>query len=252
MKTEIIILGSGTGVPSIRRGAPGFALKLGKETFLFDSGSGTLNRLLRAGIDYREIDYIFYSHFHPDHVAELVPFMFACKYHTQPRTKKLKLFGPPGLKRYYGNIHKLYKRWIRPETYRIQINELKGNPRKSREWTVSTRRLQHSKASIGYRVRLTNGKTIVYSGDTNFSKSLIDLSRDADLLILECSFPDRLSCPGHLTPRLAGKVAAAAGCRHLVLTHFYPVCDKYDIRSACRKEYKGKLTLARDNLRIKL
>ncbi|MBI5183158.1 MAG: ribonuclease Z, partial [Nitrospinae bacterium] len=74
---DLIIIGSGTCVPSKRRGSPGLVIKTGRKILLFDSGSGTLGRLIQIGISYRDIDYIFYSHIHPDHVADLVPFLFA-------------------------------------------------------------------------------------------------------------------------------------------------------------------------------
>ena len=51
---------------------------------------------------------------------------------------------------------------------------------------------------------------------------------------------------GHLTPSECGRIAAAAGCDHLVLTHFYPVFKGYDIRRRVRRFYRGPLTLAKD------
>ncbi len=51
-------------------------------------GSGTIRRMLEAGITYHDIDYIFYTHIHPDHVSDLVPFIFTSKYAEQPRRTK--------------------------------------------------------------------------------------------------------------------------------------------------------------------
>ena len=51
---------------------------------------------------------------------------------------------------------------------------------------------------------------------------------------------------GHLTPSLAGDLAARANVRRLVLTHFYPECEKEDIIAQCRKTYAGPLVLAED------
>jgi len=55
---------------------------------------------------------------------------------------------------------------------------------------------------------------------------------------------------GHLTPSSAGRMAALAGAKRLVLTHFYPECLGTDIADQCRKTYDGKLILARDLLAI--
>jgi ribonuclease BN (tRNA processing enzyme) len=65
-------------------------------------------------------------------------------------------------------------------------------------------------------------------------------------LILECSHPDERKVASHLTPSECGEIAAAARCKHLVLTHFYPVFQGYDIRRRVRRFFRGRLTLARD------
>lgn len=246
---EVTILGSGTGVPSLKRGAPGLVVRAGREILLFDSGPGTLNRLLKVGIDYRKLDYIFYTHFHPDHIAELVPFLFACKYHSSPRTKPLVILGPKGIGNFYFSLLEIYGEWITPVKYPVEIKELDNSPYRGKGWDISIKHLKHTDPAIGYRLE-AKGKSFVYSGDTDYCEEIIELAKSSDLFILECSFPERYRVHGHLTPRLAGKIARESGCRHLVLTHLYPICDRYNILSECRKEYKGKLTLARDLLRI--
>lgn len=250
---EAIILGSGTGVPSLKRGAPGLLIKIGRQQLLFDSGPGTLNRLLQINIDYRKLGYIFYTHFHPDHVAELVPFLFACKYHSSPRKKPLRIVGPKGMENLYFSLLEVYGEWILPEKYSVEINELNGEPYQGHGWVVYNRPLKHTDPCIGYRIETKNGeslKSIVYSGDTDYCHEIVDLARNADLFISECSFPERHRLKGHLTPRLAGKIGRESGCRHLVLTHLYPICDNYNIASECRKEFKGRLTIAKDLLKI--
>jgi ribonuclease BN (tRNA processing enzyme) len=246
---KITILGSGTGVPSLKRGAPGLIVKIGKDFLLFDSGPGTLNRLLEAKIDYLKLDYIFYSHFHPDHVAELVPFLFACKYNSTPREKKLKLVGPKGLENFYFSLLKVYGEWITPSKFSVEINELNGEPYQTKDWIIHASPMKHTDPCVGYRIE-TAGKTIVYSGDTDYCREIVELAKNSDLFISECSFPEKHRLLGHLTPRLAGKVAKESGCKHLVLTHLYPICDKFNIRSECRREYSGKLTIAKDLMKF--
>ena len=112
--------------------------------------------------------------------------------------------------------------------------------------------MMHNDESIAYRITSTEGKSVVYSGDTDFSDNLVTLSTDADLLICESALPDDLKVNGHLTPSLAGKVATLANVRKLVLTHFYPECDDVDIEKECRKAYSGPLILAQDLMRIEL
>jgi len=246
---EITILGSGTGVPSLKRGSPGLIIKIGNEFLLFDSGPGTLNRLLEVKIDYLKLDYIFYSHFHPDHVSELVPFLFACKYNHTPREKKLKLVGPKGLENFYFSLLKIYGEWITPSTFSVEITELDDSSFATKQWTVLSRPVNHTDPCVGYRIETTEKsvpKSVVYSGDTDYCKEIVELAKNSDLFISECSFPEKHWLSGHLTPGLAGRIATESFCKHLVLTHLYPICDKFNIRSECRKEYSGKLTIAKD------
>ena len=83
-------------------------------------------------------------------------------------------------------------------------------------------------------------------------RGIVELGRGAELLILECSMPDERKVAGHLTPSECGRIAQEAGCRHLVLTHFYPVFQGYDIRRRVRRFYRGRLTLARDLIHVML
>ena len=72
---DIIILGSGTGLPLVDRASPAFALLLEERLALFDVGPGTLRQLSRAGIPYNRIGDIFITHFHPDHTADFGHFL---------------------------------------------------------------------------------------------------------------------------------------------------------------------------------
>ncbi len=76
------------------------------------------------------------------------------------------------------------------------------------------------------------------------------MARSTDLLVLECSFPDRLELDGHLTPSSAGRMASLAVAKWLILTHFYPECLGTDIAAQCRKTYGGEVILARDTLAV--
>jgi len=80
----------------------------------------------------------------------------------------------------------------------------------------------------------------------------VELSRGADLLILEASFPDGQDVPGHLTPSRAGHIAALANVKRLLLTHLYPECLETDIAAQCRIHYAGDLTIGTDLLQVRL
>jgi ribonuclease BN (tRNA processing enzyme) len=247
---ELIILGSGTCVPSLKRGSPGLIIKAGGKFLLFDSGSGAIRRMLEAGITYNDVDYIFYSHIHPDHVADLVPFLFASKYADMPREKNLDIAGGRGFKKFFKKLNSVYGRWLEPELYKINVREISNKTVEFDNFKITAKPLAHSKESIGYRVEAENGKMIVVSGDTDYCKNIVELGRNADILILECSLPDEKRVDGHLTPSLCGRIAAESKCKKLMLTHFYPSCDNVDAAKLCRKYYKGEVVLAEDLMKI--
>jgi len=115
---------------------------------------------------------------------------------------------------------------------------------------IKTLPLEHTPESVGYRIASPQGRTVVYAGDTDYCPNIVELARGADLLLLECSFPEGRKVNGHLTPSLAGRIAQEAECRRLVLTHLYPPCDQSDIRGDCRKVFDGEVLLAEDMMRI--
>jgi ribonuclease BN (tRNA processing enzyme) len=117
---------------------------------------------------------------------------------------------------------------------------------------ITTCPTRHTSHSLAYGMETITGKRVVYSGDTGFCNEIVDLADGADLLILECSFPDGMEVEGHLTPSQAGKIAEMANAKTLVLTHFYPECLKTDIESQCRKSFSGNLILGEDLLEISI
>jgi ribonuclease BN (tRNA processing enzyme) len=107
--------------------------------------------------------------------------------------------------------------------------------------------MSHIEGSIGYRITGADGTSVAYSGDTDYSENAVALARGAGLFICESALPDAImKVEGHLTPSLAGRIAAEAGVKKLLLTHFYPECESVDIEAQCRRNYKGPLILAND------
>lgn len=249
---ELIILGSGTGVPSLRRGSPAALLKAGDQSLLLDSGSGTLVRMLQAGVTYRDVDAVLYSHLHPDHVADLVPLLFACKYQEEPRREDLLMVGGKGFRDYFEGLRHVYGGWVEPETFRLRIEEVRADLVTIGALRITTLPLDHTLQSVGYRITSPEQRVFVYSGDTDYCPAVVELARGADLLLLECSFPEGQKVRGHLTPSLAGRIAREAGCRRLCLTHLYPPCDRSDIKGDCRKEFPGEVIVAEDMTGIQI
>ena len=71
---KLIVLGSGTCVPSLKRSAPAYYLEAEGKQILIDCGGGTLLQLEKIGKSYKDIDAVFITHTHPDHIADLMQF----------------------------------------------------------------------------------------------------------------------------------------------------------------------------------
>jgi ribonuclease BN (tRNA processing enzyme) len=250
----VTILGSGTCVPSLKRSSCSVLLEVGTSKLLFDSGPGTMRRLLEAETTIFEISHLFYSHFHPDHTGEFVPFLFATKYpDAHQRKGPLTVIAGWGFSDFYSGLKAVYDQWIELAPGLLNIIELDNKGFDShpfRGFSVESAPVAHNEESVAYRITSSHGQSAVYSGDTDYSENLIELAKNADLLICESALPDQFRVKGHLTPSLAGKIAVRANVRKLVLTHFYPECDRADIERECRKTYSGPLILAEDLMRI--
>ena len=255
-KLSVTILGSGTCVPSLRRSSCSVLIKAGASILLFDSGAGTMRRLLESGNEIYEVSFVFYSHFHPDHTGELASFLFSNKYPDgSHRRIPLTLGAGRGFLEFFENLKRNYGHWIELDPGLLNIVEFdntQGDGRQYDDFRVETLPMEHNPESIGYRITGSGGASVVYSGDTDFTDNLTTLSKDADLLICESAMPDELKVKGHLTPSLAGEIAARANVGKLVLTHFYPECDRVDIERECRKTYAGPLLLAEDLMEIEI
>ena len=251
---EVTVLGSGTCVPSLERSACSVLMRVGGRQLVFDSGPGTMRRLLEAGTDIFEIDYLFYSHFHPDHTAELVPFLFANKYPDASRRRKpLTIVGGPGLKAFMAKLETVYGHWIQLDGGMLELIEMDGAPSsgfKAAGFAAMAASVEHNPESVAYRIESPSGASVVYSGDTDVSERLVALAKTAGLLICESAVPDEQKIPGHLTPALAGEIAAGADVERLMLTHFYPACLGVDLVAQCRRTYQGPLILAEDLMTV--
>jgi len=247
---KLTILGSGTAVPRLNRNMSGYLLESENQKILFDSGPGTIRQLLKLKINLLDINHIFYTHFHNDHINDL-PAIIWCNNYGTLRKKPLSLYGPKGFIKYF-NI--LMKQILKPPTlnYKIEVKEMtKQSINSINNILIKSIKSKHTENSISYRIEHKN-KSIVYSGDSDYSNNIIEISKNADLLILECSFPDNNKAKGHLIPSLCGKIATKAHVKKLVLTHFYPECELVDIKKQCSKEYSGNIFLAKDFMRFEL
>jgi ribonuclease BN (tRNA processing enzyme) len=234
-------------VPLPDRGPSGHLLEAGGERVLFDAGSGTLGRLARVGVTPDRIDRVFITHFHLDHLMDLPTLLFALKNPALDRDRVLPVAGPPGLERIVAGFEDLFGDWLRPALTRVAWEEIEpGRAAALPCGEVTAGAMRHTSGSLGFRVRMPGGGDVVYTGDTGYDDGVIAFARDTDVLVCECALPEAEVGDAHLSPELAGRLAAETAPRKLVLTHFYPEVLATDIVAGVRRWWDGPLELAND------
>jgi ribonuclease BN (tRNA processing enzyme) len=222
-------------------------VSVGESFFVFDCGPGAVRAVSAAGLPWSTISMMFFTHFHTDHIGDLTALLFALNIPDVNRTEPLFLFGPPGMKKLYNDLVTAFGDWLVPKRFELTTEELEGQPLEGATWRVETAPAEHSQPAYAYRLE-AEGAAIVYSGDSDYSEQIIQLADRCDLLILECSYPNEIEIPGHLTPRKAGEMAARARCKKLALTHMYPISADYDLAAQCRQAYDGDVVVAEDGI----
>ncbi|HDL18920.1 MAG TPA: ribonuclease Z, partial [Bacteroidetes bacterium] len=179
---ELVLLGSGTCVPQTDSYASGYIVRFAGKTILLDCGPGIVRRMAEAGIDYKTIDAICLTHFHPDHTSDLAPFFLATQYTPGfQRTNPLRIFGPPGLSDFFHSLAKLYGDWIKKSVFPVELREIARNSLSLASLQINSVPVAHSHAAVAYRIAAPDGRSVTYSGDTGFTPALIELAAGTDL-----------------------------------------------------------------------
>jgi ribonuclease BN (tRNA processing enzyme) len=213
-----------------------------KSRILIDCGPGCILRLHESGILIREINHIFITHFHPDHISDLIPLLFAF-YHTSSPKNSIEVWGPSGLNNLLQNLIRAYGQWISSPLF--IFHELKENELIHSDFKINWFKVYHNEESIGYRFQI-GSKIISFSGDSGYCPELIELSKNADLAIFECSFPDSQSDPFHLNPSAVAKIATVSGAKKIILTHMYPEVLVEKPRQIIQEIYRGRVLIGKD------
>jgi len=249
---KLTVLGSGTALSDANRAASGFVLELAGKKILIDFGFGCFKNLQKAGFDYTKLNNFFFTHFeHPDHVNDLSAFLFARKISVllkYSESTQINLFGGPDFSSFFQNLTTTYP-VLQNTLVKTVASELgKFEKKKFGGFALTTKPMDHAPSSLGLRFE-ANNKTVVFSGDTAYNENLVELAKDADLLILECSFAGK-GRSDHLNIDTIAKTAFKANAKALLLTHFYPDAEKADLKSYLSKKFVGKIYLAKDLMQV--
>jgi ribonuclease BN (tRNA processing enzyme) len=235
------VLGGCGAWPTASQACSGYLVEHDGFRLVLDPGYATLPQLLRYAAA-EQVDAVLISHGHPDHCADLNPLL---------RARALGEAAPPTLP-----VHAL------PGA--VDAVLALDNPRMLadayvlREFTaghrfevgpfqVDTWALPHFVPNAGLRLT-AGGRVLAYTGDTGPSPDIAVMARDADVLLAEATFPDRVpaaqDAPYLSTAGQAGRHAASADAKRLVLTHLWPATDPAAARTAARRAYRGDLDIA--------
>ena len=156
---KLTILGSGTGLPSIKRNAPGYLLDVDNKLIMLDAGEGTKRQIVKAGYDFFKLSHILITHTHVDHVAEipaiLWPFVWGSK-----KVINLKIYGPQKFKQFFDKISSVFIPTIKSaRKLKVAVKEVKNSKFKIGNLSVESRlmpgRVQthtFSPYEVGYRI----------------------------------------------------------------------------------------------------
>ncbi|HVN96378.1 MAG TPA: MBL fold metallo-hydrolase [Syntrophorhabdaceae bacterium] len=228
---KLTILGTGSATPSLERGSSSYIVTADRSTVLVDIGPAVVKRLIEYGFSIEDIDVIALTHFHVDHTADLASFLFACNYGVPPREKPLLIVGGKGIHKFYRGLKGVYP-WIQPKSYGLTVRSLPRSSIRVGGLTMKTAHVTHNPESTAFR--LEAGASLVFSGDTDYSKNLARLASTADLLVVDCSCPER-KIKGHLNLALLDRLVREAKPKRVILSHLYP--DWEDFRGVLHPPY---------------
>lgn len=249
---RLTCVGTGTAAPSPTRVQAGAFITAGPHRVLVDCGSGVAHRLAALGLDWGGITHLAITHFHADHVADLVTLFVAWRHGQRPgRTAPLTVVGPPGLLARFEAMGRAFDVDLTAGGFPVTVIELPrdGALALGRGVTLTAHPVPHTPESVAYSV-VEGGRRLVCSGDTPEDRGFAAWAAGCDVLLLECSLPDPPAVASHLTPAGAGRVAAAARPGRLVLTHFYPPLEGADIAGVVARDWSGPVVLAHDGLTL--
>jgi len=248
-EVEISIVGAGTSVPVVDHSPAGIFLKCGSFSALMDIGPGTLSRLPGHGVNAFDLENIFITHLHPDHVLDLAMFFQMTNYSMDHRKEiPLDIFCCSGCHKFLDDLMRLFPDIEKP-SFEVRIHEMGKDGLEKNGVMISSIHSAHTSNSLAFKVDFGHVR-LVYTGDCKKTGELSRFCRDASVLISECSFPDEWPTSDHMNAKDLGRLASSAKVGQLVVVHQYPPALEMDIGSQISQHYSGPVLIARDGTRV--
>ena len=272
---KVTLLGTGSPQPKMDRFGASILVEAGKEKLLFDCGRGATQRIEQRKVSFAEVDALFLTHLHSDHVVG-IPDLWLTGW-VQGRRVPLRVWGPAGTKEMMSHLEQAYQFDIHirrdvveklpsPGVVLLAKDIEEGVIYQSGGIKVTAFVVDHGpvKPALGYRIDFA-GHSVVLSGDTRYSENLIRFSQGTDVLIHEVIDPDAFGLKNpsfsservqrvvalHTTPEQAGTVFARVKPKLAVYSHIVPG-DTTDLILLTRKTYSGPLEVGEDLMSIEI
>jgi ribonuclease Z len=268
---RVTLLGTGCPPAVMNRFGPSTLVEAGGQKFIFDAGRGALQRLNQIKVRWQNVDGVFITHLHSDHVVGFPDLWLTGWIAGAPgRDRPLSVWGPRGTKRMMSLLEQAFEYDIRirlyddrapPDGVVILAEDItEGVVYESGGVKITAFEVDHApvKPAFGYRVDYS-GHSVVVSGDTRLSENLIRHAQNVDLLIHNVVSPEtfqRLGVPAertaniiplHTSPEQAGEVFARTNPKLAVYSHIVlPNATEQDVIPPTRKTYSGPLELGED------
>ena len=217
---QLQFLGSGDAFGSGGRFQTCLLLRGAGGSLLIDCGASSLIAMKRAGVDPGEIGWVLLTHLHGDHFGGL-PFMVLDGQFSR-RTRPLVVAGPPGTRtRVEAAMEVLFPGSSRVERrFAVEFVELAQRTAASvGPATVTPFSVEHASGAPSYALRVQyGGKVVVYSGDTEWTESLVDAARGVDLFVCEAYFFEK-KIKYHLDYATLRDHRKQLDCKRIILTH---------------------------------
>jgi ribonuclease Z len=271
---RVTLLGTGCPPAVMNRFGPSILVEAGQQKFVFDAGRGALQRLTELGVRWQDVEGVFLTHLHSDHVVGFPDLWLTGWLIVPGRSVPLNVWGPRGTASMMGHLQQAYEYDVRiriendgasREGASIVVKEIReGVVYDKGGVKITAFEVDHPPVTpaFGYRIDY-GGRSVVLSGDTRVSEPLIRQAQGVDLLVHEVFVPATLERAGvplarakniiayHVTPEQAGEVFSRVKPKLAVYTHIcMPSATDEDVLPATRKTYTGPLQLGEDLMRF--